>query len=68
MLGTADKIRTNSCGLLHMVMTVVAYVHQLCADTGCILVDLHGVMEDRDVVRERERERVSQLGALSMTR
>ena len=32
------------------------YIQQLCADTGCSLEDLPGVMDNRDEWRERERE------------
>ena len=32
------------------------YIQQLCADTGCGLVDLPGAMEDRDGWREQVRE------------
>ena len=32
------------------------YIQQLCADTGCILEDLPGAMDDRDRYRERVRE------------
>ena len=35
------------------------YIRQLCADTGCSLEDLPGAMDDRDGLRERERERES---------
>ena len=29
------------------------YIHQLCADTGCSLEDLLGVIDDRDGWQER---------------
>ena len=33
-----------------------AYIHQLCADTGCSLDDLPGVMDNRDRWQEKVRE------------
>ena len=33
------------------------YLHQLCSDTRCSLVDLPGAIVNRDGERERERER-----------
>ena len=32
------------------------YIQQLCADTGCRLDDLPGVIDERDEWRERVRE------------
>ena len=35
---------------------IKCYLHQLCADTGCSLVDLPGMMDNRKRRQERERE------------
>ena len=43
------------------------YLHQLCVDTECSLKDFLGMMGDRDGWRERERERVKEICAVSMT-
>ena len=43
-------------------------LHQLCVDTRFSLEDLPGAIDDRDGLRERERERVRELCALSLTR
>ena len=40
-----------------------AYIQQLCADTGCSLEDLPGVMDDRDGCQER----VTEINAISAT-
>ena len=44
------------------------YLHQLCAHTGCGLENLPGAMDDRDGWWERERERVREVHASSITR
>ena len=36
--------------------TIITYLHQLCASTGCSLEDLLGAMDDRVRWRERVRE------------
>ena len=54
-----EKLIRNvlSCSPAHGWIRTCLY--QLCADTGCILEDLPGPMNDRDkwIERERERER-----------
>ena len=41
---------TFYCGLLHTTIgrPTTIYIHQLCIDTGCSLVDLPRAMTDRD--------------------
>ena len=47
---------TPSHGLAKSERPARAYIQQFCADTGCSLEDLPGVMDDRDGWRERVRE------------
>ena len=56
--------RTNVtffCGPLHIDVQVLVdqqeLICQLCADTGCSLEDLPGVIDDRDGWKERKKER-----------
>ena len=55
-------------GLQHMDIPVLAdqqktYIHQLCADKGCRVVDLLGAMVDSD----GEEKRVKRFHAINMT-
>ena len=73
MLNTAGEVRMNSSttffnGLLHMDSpdwTAKTCIHQLCADTACCLEDFPRAMIDRDWLRERERESVKGIHAVS---
>ena len=63
MLGITEEVKKNSevtfsYGLLHMDTPVLTskYLHQLCADTGCILENLLGAMGDKDGWHERAME------------
>ena len=47
---------TSSHGQAKAGQPAKTYIQQLCADTGCSLEDLLGVMDDRDGWRERVKE------------
>ena len=47
---------TTSHGRVKVGRLARTYLQQLCADTGCCLEDLPGVMDDRNGWRERVRE------------
>ena len=63
MLGIASGEKTNSYGFLHMDTPVLSNQHGLtyCANTGCSLENITGVIDDiyreKDRDREKERER-----------
>ena len=61
MLGTAREVRMNLWTLMDRRANVGrpsgTFMYLFCADAGCILDDLPGVMDDRDEWLERKRER-----------
>ena len=61
MWSSAEEAKTNFHGSLHMDTLTVGqpartYLHCPCADTGCNLKDLPGVMDDSERWRKRIRE------------
>ena len=66
MQDTAGEAKTNSevtffNGFLHIDVSVLVdqqefKLQQLCADTGCCLEDLPGVLDDRDRWKKSVRE------------
>ena len=55
MLGTAGVERTPTYGHISVGWPAKIYIHQLCAETGCWLEDMPGVITYRDEWWEREK-------------